>query len=359
MKILSICIADNDSIRAETIRDVLVTEGYSVENFKTETQALKAIVEKDFDLIFFSNDFSIDPIGFVNKIRSFSPKSHLIVINTVGQDKDIPPVAYSELGIKYYIDTPITSMNQIMEKVSSVESLVISEEDRLNTMLKLIDDAVLLAKGEKKPNSSEAKSLIKKAELLSRVFNPQSIEEGKIKGTLKDMPYYDAIRTFASLYDEGMLEIASHESSATVIIKNSSVVSAFVTPGIRGLKAFLRMAGWEEGSFTFKNKISGDYVIEHDLAYIELPRLCVIAKKVQQWYQKFRNNIPPHQLILNINDKIPNIDINLTTLELDILMTIVEHKNVKDVLNYNSNLDVDIFDGLINLRKKGAIQLGA
>jgi CheY-like chemotaxis protein len=72
MKILSICIADNDSIRAETIRDILVVEGYSVENFKTETQALKAIVEKSFDLIFFSNDFSIDPISFVNKIKNFS-----------------------------------------------------------------------------------------------------------------------------------------------------------------------------------------------------------------------------------------------------------------------------------------------
>ena len=66
MKILSICIADNDSIRAETIRDVLVAQGYNVENYKTETLALKAIVEKNHDLVFFSNDLSLDPINFIN-----------------------------------------------------------------------------------------------------------------------------------------------------------------------------------------------------------------------------------------------------------------------------------------------------
>lgn len=359
MKILSICIADSDSIRAETIRDILVAEGYSVENFKTETQALKAIVEKSFDLIFFSNDFSIDPISFVNKIKSFSPKSDLIVINTVSQETEVSSIAYTELGIKHYIDTPITSMNQIMDKVFYVESQIISEEDRLNTMLALIEDSISFAKGEKKPNTSDAKLLIKNAELLLRLFNPTSMEEGKIKGTFKDMPYFEAVRTFSSVYDEGVLEIASHSSSATIIIKNKAVVSVFVTPGIRGLKAFLRIAGWDSGSFTFKNKIPGNYVIEHDIAYIELSRLCVIAKKIQQWYQKFKNNIPPYELILGLNEKIPNMDMNLTTLELDVLMTVVEHKNVQEVLNYNSNMDIDIFDSLINLRKKGAIQLGA
>jgi CheY-like chemotaxis protein len=359
MKILSICIADNDSIRAETIRDILVVEGYSVENFKTETQALKAIVEKSFDLIFFSNDFSIDPISFVNKIKNFSPRSNLIVINTVSQETGFSSIAYAELGIRHYIDTPITSMNQIMDKVSYVESQIISEEDRLNTIFLLINDSISFAKGEKKPNSSDAKILIKNAELLSRLFNPISMEEGKIKGTFKDMPYFEAVRTFASVYEEGILEIASHSSSATIIIKNKAVVSVFVTPGIRGLKAFLRIAGWDSGSFTFKNKIPGDYVIEHDIAYIELSRLCVIAKKIQQWYQKFKNNIPPYELILGLNEKIPNMDMNLTTLELDVLMTVVDHKNVQDVLNYNSNMDIDIFDSLISLRKKGAIQIGA
>jgi hypothetical protein len=53
------------------------------------------------------------------------------------------------------------------------------------------------------------------------------------------------------------------------------------------------------------------------------------------------------------------MDMNLTTLELDVLMTVVDHKNVQDVLNYNSNMDIDIFDSLISLRKKGAIQIGA
>jgi CheY-like chemotaxis protein len=359
MKILSICIADNDSIRAETIRDVLVAESYNVEAFKTETQALKAIVEKSFDLIFFSNDFSIDPISFVNKIKNFSPASHLVVINTSSQETEVPPVAYAELGIRHYIDTPITSMSQIMDKVSYVESQIISEEDRLNIILELIEDARSFAKGEKKPNTSDAKSLIKKADLISKLFNPQSMEEGKIKGSLQETPYYEAVRTFASIYDQGILEIASHDSSATIVIKNKAVVSVFVTPGIRGLKAFLRIAGWENGSFNFKNKIPGDYVVEHDIAYIDLARLCVIAKKVQQWHQKFRNNIPPNELILSINNKIPNLNLELTPIELDVLTTVVEHKNVQDVLNYNSSLDVDIFDSLISLRKKGAIQLGA
>jgi CheY-like chemotaxis protein len=359
MNTLSICIADGDSIRSETIRETLIEETYSVVTCKNEVQALKTIVENSFDIIFFSQDLSMDPFNFVKKIKSFSPKSYLVVINSGPQNLDMPPLMFAELGIKHYIDTPITSMNYILDRVHSIESEIIREEDKLGLLVSLLDEAKDFASGKKKSTSGDAKKFLRKVGVLSNVFNSNNIEEGKIKGSIKETSYYDVVRILGSIYEEGMLEFTNESERALFIIKNKAVVSAFVSPGVRGIKAFLRVAQWSDGHFNFKNKIAGSYGVEHDIAYIELIRLCGIAKKTHEWFIKYRNNLPSKNLNLHVNTKIAGKNVQMTPKELDVLMTVVDHNRVAEILNYNSTLDTDIYESLINLRKKSAIEVRA
>ncbi|MCX6112214.1 MAG: DUF4388 domain-containing protein [Proteobacteria bacterium] len=308
MNSLSICIADNDAIRAETIKETLIEEGYSAVAFKTEVNALRAIVENKYDIIFFSHDISADPFGFVNKIKDLSPKSHMVVINSISQNIDIPPLMFAEMGIKHYIDTPITSMNYVLDRIHEIEAEIIREEDKLS---------------------------------------------------LQETPYYDVIRILGSIYEEGMLELTNESERALIIIKGKAVVSAYVTPGVRGVKAFLRIAEWSNGHFSFKNKITGSYGVEHDIAYVELIRLCTIAKKAYEWFLKSRNNLPEKNINLQINTKIKERNIPIAPKELDVLMTVIDHNKISEILNYNSSLDTDIYESLISLRKKGVIEVGA
>ena len=357
MNHLSICIADSDAIRAETIRETLVEESYTAVTCKTEVQALKAIVENGYDIIFFSHDISMDPFSFVTKIKSFSPKSHLVVINSGPQNIDIPPLMFAELGIKHYIDTPITSMNYILDRVHEIESEIITEQDKLSLLISVLDDAKAFVEGKKKLNAVDAKKILRKIGVLSNVFNRSNVEEGRIKGSIKETPYYDVVRILGSIYEEGMLELTNDSERALFIIKNKSVVSAYVTPGVRGIKAFLRVAQWTTGHFNFKNKITGSYGVEHDIAYVELLRLCNAAKKTHEWFLRSRKNLPAGNMDLQFNIKIMGKNIAITPKELDVLMTVVDHNRVVEILNYNSSMDTDIYESLISLRKKSAIEV--
>lgn len=357
MNKLSICIADSDAIRAETIKETLVEEDYNVIVCKTETQTLKTVVEKIYNIIFLSSDLSMDPFSFINKLKSLSPKSHVVIINSVPQNVDIPPLMFAEMGIKHYIETPITSMNYILDRVHQIEAEIMKEDDKLSLLMTVLKDSKDFARGQKKPGTIEAKKFIRKIGVLANIFNPENIEQGKIKGSIKDTPYYDVLRILASIYEEGMLEIVNESDRALLIIKNKTVVSAYITPGVRGIKAFLRIAGWSNGHFNFKNKITGTYGVEHDIAYVDITRLCSVAKKTHEWFIRSKNNLPSKKLKIKLSPSIIGKNISVTPKELDVLMSAVDHNTVSEVLNYNSGLDTEVYESLISLRKKGSIEV--
>ncbi|MEI6092098.1 MAG: DUF4388 domain-containing protein [bacterium] len=357
MKTLSICIADSDAIRAETIKETLVEENYNAVVCKTETQTLKAVVETVYNIIFFSSDVSMDPFSFVNKLKSLSPKSHLVIINAVPQTVDIPPLMFAEMGIKHYIETPLTSTNYILDRVHQIEAEIMNEDDKLSLIMSVLNEAKNFARGEKKPGSIEAKKLLRKIGVLCNVFSPENIEEGKIKGSIKETQYYDVIRILGSIYEEGMLEIINESDRALLIMKNKAIVSAYITPGVRGIKAFLRIAEWNDGHFIFKNKITGTYGVEHDIAYVDVTRLCSVAKKTHEWFIKSKNNLPSKKLKVKLSPSVMGKNIAVTPKELDVLMTTVDHDTVSEILNYSSDLDTEIYESLISLRKKGSIEV--
>ena len=177
MNTLSICIADGDAIRAETIKETLVEENYNVVVCKTETHTLKTVVEKTYNIIFLSSDLSMDPFSFINKLKSLSSKSHIVIINSVPQNIDIPPLMFAEMGIKHYIETPITSMNYILDRVHQIEAEIMREDDKLSLLMTVLKDSKDFARGQKKPGTIEAKKFLRKIGVLSNIFNPENIEQ--------------------------------------------------------------------------------------------------------------------------------------------------------------------------------------
>jgi len=347
MNDIRICIFDSDTIRAEAIKDVLSNEGYIPSLFSTEVSSLKALLEDKYDAIFVGLDFVENIIEYLVKVRNYAPESRIVAI-IAGQYSDYQ-FTLAELGITRYIETPVTSTNEILDAVKGIETEIMTEEEKASFMVSILEYAKKIAGSDKKMG--------KKIRIALDMFLESSSDQNKLKGDIKNIPYFEVMRLVCSLYKEGVLEFVNEQDRAIFIIKNNSIVSAYVTPGVRGLKAFLRVAGWENGSFNFKNKINISYGFEHELTSVDVSRLFHLAKKANEWFVRMKNNLPPRQLEVNLDIRMAGKNIPLTALEFDVLTTVVDHSSVYEIMNYNSNMDSDVLDALINLRRKGAIEV--
>lgn len=347
MNDIRICIFDSDAIRAEAIKEVLSNEGYLPSLFSTEVSSLKALLEDKYDAIFVGLDFVENIIEYLVKVRNYAPESRIVAI-IAGQYSDYQ-FTLAELGITRYIETPVTSTNEILEAVKGIETDVMNDEEKTSFMVSVLEYAKKAAVSDKK--------MSKRIRVALDMFVESTSDQNKLKGDIKDIPYFEVVRLVCSLYKEGVLEFVNEEERAIFVIKNNGVVSAYVTPGVRGVKAFLRVAGWENGSFNFKNKINISYGFEHELTSMDISKLYHLAKRTHEWFSRMRNNLPPRKLEVNLDVRMAGKDIALTALEFDVLTTVVDHSSVYEIMNYNSNVDSDVLDALINLRRKGAIEV--
>jgi len=347
MNEIKVCIFDSETMRSEAIKEILSGEGYQIETFSTEISSLKALLENKYDAIFIGLDFTDNIVEYLVKVRNYAPEARIVAI-IAGQYPDYQ-FTLAELGITRYIETPIVSTGEILNAVMGIEAEVMSEEGKTSFMVSVLEQAKSLA--------AQNKSLSRKIGVALDMFTASSSEVNKLTGQLKDVPYYEIIRIVCSLYKEGVLEFVNEEERAVFVVKNNSVVSAYITPGVRGLKAFLRVAGWEKGHFTFKNKINISYGLEKDLYDVDVPKLCHLAKRTCDWFSKMRNNIPPKNLELKLDTRLAGRKANISVIEFDVLTTVIDHSPISEIINYNSNIDMDIFDALINLRRNGVIEV--
>ncbi len=345
MKTFSVCILDGDQVRADIIRDALNEYGYAPRIFSTEVVALKAIIEEHYDIAFVSSEFSENMAEFIMKLKKFS--QGISIIGMLQDSKVDAQLLMSEMDIKHYVYVSENAKEFIMEKICSVEAEIMKGDQRRSFIYSALNEA----------KKTADKSLSKSMNTALKIIYPLEKEEGRLKGSIGVVPYYEILRLCASIYDEGTLELINEKERAVLVIKNRNLVSTFITPGTRGLKAFLRIARWEKGNFHFKNTISVSYPIESDLAYLGIQKLCSLAERACEWYARTRKNIPSDEIKINFNTNAVDLKTSYTFGEFDILCTIIEHDKIADILNYNSNDDIDIYDALISLRKKGAIEV--
>ena len=280
-------------------------------------------------------------------MRNYASASRIVAI-LGGQYPDYQ-FTLAELGITRYIETPVNSTSDILNAIQGIESEIMDEDEKTSFMISILDYAKKAAVSDKK--------MSKKIRVALEMFLENTSEQSKLKGDLDDIPYFEVVRLVSALYKEGVLEFVNEQERALFVIKNNSVVSAYVTPGVRGLKAFLRVAGWSNGNFTFKNKINVSYGLENDLSGVETSRLYHLAKRTNAWFVRMKNNLPPRELEVKVDTRMVGKKIDLSALEFDVLTTVVDHSSIYEIMNYNSNIDADVLDALINLRRKGAIEV--
>lgn len=345
MKTFSVCILDSDQVRADIIKDALNDYGYVPKILDTETSALKALIEDQYDIAFVSFDFSDNISDFLMKLKKFSQRT--AIIGMLQDSRADAQLIMSEMDVRHYVYISENAKEFILEKLSVVEAEVMKGDQRRSFLYAALNEA----------KKTTDKTLSKHINTAMKIIFPAEKEEGRLKGVIGSVPYYEVLRLCANIYDEGTLEFVNEKDRAVFIIKNRTLVSVFVTPGVRGLKAFLRVANWEKGHFHFKNTISVSYPIESEIAYMGMQKLCSLGERSCEWYARMRKNVPGEGLKIKFNVGSIDLKTQYTSSEFDILCTIIDHEMVGDILNYNNSDDIDIYDALINLRKKGAIEV--
>ncbi len=345
MKTFSVCILDADQIRADIIKDALKEYGYSPKIFNTEASALKSVVEEFYDVAFVSSEFTPSISEFLIRFKKLS--EHTRIIGMLQDSKVDSQLVMSEMDVKHYVYVSENAKEFIIEKLCAVEAEILNGDQRRSFLYSALNEA----------KKTADKSLSKMISTAMTIIFPSEKEEGKFKGVIGSVPYYEVLRLCANIYEEGTLEFVNEKDRAVLVIKNKNLVSTFVTPGVRGLKAFLRIAKWESGSFYFKNSVSVSYPIETDLAYAGMQKLCSLSKRSCEWYARMKKNIPSDDLKIKFNPQAMDLKTNYTPSEFDVLCTVINHDKISDILNYDSNDDVEIYDALISLRKKGAIEV--
>jgi CheY-like chemotaxis protein len=355
---LSICIIDEDALRAETIKETLLDEDYQVESFTSEDTGLRAIVEKGYDIIFVALEHLNNTLDYVNKLRNLSPLSGIVALTAGNSADKILPL--SELGVKHYIETPINSINMIIGEVAKIEADIMKTEQKKELFTSILEETKALLKGKIPTESAKTKELAKKLDLAMTIFSSAINAPAQLKGNLEQIPLHDIIRIAACIYKEGMLEITNGNTKAVMIMKNKIVVHCGVAPSLQGMKAFSRIAGWEKGSFIFKNQqVPTDYQTDAELAVTDIDVLCAEANRTRNWFAKKRKNLPPDSLVLSVNVRLleKNPHMEFTPVELELLANVIQYKNIKAITDFCRLSDTMIFDTLIALRKRGALEV--
>ena len=100
-----------------------------------------------------------------------------------------------------------------------------------------------------------------------------------------------------------------------------------------------------------KDSISEDYID------VSLKYLCREGQAQRQKFEQIRRELPPQELVLELESASLHPDTGLSPHDFTTLATLVEFGRVSDVLDYNSLPDVSVYESLIHLKKQNLIRV--
>jgi len=238
-----------------------------------------------------------------------------------------------------------------------IESNIMKAENKRSVFWQILEDSKELMQGHLKPESGNWLRLQKNLILARNILSPSTNAPEEIKGNLKELPFYELIKIASAIYNEGSIQIINGNNKANIVIKNKVVVYASINDLILGHKAFLRIASWEEGSFLFRASIQVQYFVDSELSAIPADVLYSKAKGCRKWFETYYKLIPPSSIKIGINKAIAQFDVNFTPKELNVLCTIIEFSPITDIIDSNDLPDIEIYEAIIELRKKNALEV--
>lgn len=127
---------------------------------------------------------------------------------------------------------------------------------------------------------------------------------------------------------------------------------------VQQLKAIYRMFLWDTPRFLFNRK-KVEVGEAHDLIPTEISLIVQEGELHAKRFELIKKEAPPSHLKLALEAESINPSTHLSPTNFQTLIKVVEYSHVTDVLDYSPSWDIDLYEGLIQLRKMGHIKVVA
>lgn len=214
-----------------------------------------------------------------------------------------------------------------------------------------------------KPLIAELKTAVTKIEKVSlqnEYHHPNMNRSTETETKLplqKSQDFSDALTTISDLERTGALFVkgALPNEEGKVEFLQGKITSS-VAGEVHGLKALFRMFLWDSPRFMFTRRDPKDCVLEEQLN-LGVKYICEEGTRQKNRFSQIRKELPPLELRLELEPSQVHASISLSAEDFPALASVVEHKSVSQVLDYNELPDVHLYESLIRLRRSNMLRV--
>lgn len=298
-------------------------------------------------------------------ITQIRTSEHPVLILWVGKSFSKEDFAFA-LGNRIYatIENPALADKNAQSVFSRADSAR-TKKDQLKHLFQSLKTLLLQTEPDSKNKSlfAELKAAVGKMERLTDANELFNLEIRKEAGSQSTLPLHksqglgDALLTIAELERTGTLWVrgAKPEEEGKIDFIQGQITVA-EAGAVTQLKAIYRMFLWDSPRFLFNRKNPEDCEAR-EIINRDIEALVKEGEEHQLRFQTLKKELPPTNLKLDIEASSMNTSIALSPLDFSTLTDVVAFKFVTDILDYSKNWDVDLFEGLIRLKKSGMIKI--
>ncbi|NBT57979.1 DUF4388 domain-containing protein, partial [bacterium] len=231
-----------------------------------------------------------------------------------------------------------------------------SQKNQIGHLLHSVKEVVLQleAKNQEVEIVSELKTGLGKVEKLV-MGSPHS--NSSILPLAQTQGLGDVLLTLSDLERTGTLWIRGNKpgEEGKIDLLQGKVTYA-ETGAVRQLKAIYRMFCWNTPRFLFNRK---EFELNENEELIPMEMASLVHEGIQQArrFQMIQKEIPPAELRVDFVPRSLNDKTSLTPRDFYTLVQVAEYHHVSDILDFSTDWDIDLYEGLISLKRSGYIKV--
>lgn len=305
-----------------------------------------------------------------------SPKSRKDIVQVRGSEQNVlilwvgksftkEDLAFAlEQRVYAILENPSLSEREVQKSLFRADGAR-AKRDQLRHLFQSLKSILLQTEPDEKSKSlvAEIKAAIGRIEKLSQsneFFQLETRKEGNETSLLplhKSQGLGDALLTISELERTGTLWIRGSQTDQEGKIDFiQGKITVAETGAVSQLKAIYRMFLWDGVRFLFNRKNPEDTETT-EIINLEMKALVTEGEQQRARFQMIKKELPPIHLKLDIEPRSLTTSLALSPIDFSTLTQVVDFNFVSDILDYSKNWDVDLFEGLIRLRKTGVIKI--
>ncbi len=196
----------------------------------------------------------------------------------------------------------------------------------------------------------ELHARIRQAEALA---SSRSDEDDKvIEGNLAQMSLPDLLQVLELNSKEGVLKVTSEGMEGIIYISGGMIFNAAIGD-IEKEKALYRILSWSKGHFSFRPQtIKTQQVITNSSG-----NLMMEGMRQMDEYEKDKDKLPSRTSVVKAKIDLATLPKNLKPVIFEIICHIENYSMVGDIVDHCSFPDLDVYQNMSSLIKKGVIEV--